>query len=143
MLEIQQMLQVSESFCLKTQVTSTNINVIEYSAHADGDSCSRVCARVTLRSAPHQHERKFVGACVRKVILKHLPQPIRRQIFRTLRQLLEITPPPLSTPIVHSAGDPQHFSGSGILVSLLHRGACKVSESYNNFWQLPPPYPPK
>jgi hypothetical protein len=106
------MLQVSESFCLKTQVTSTNINVIEYSAHADGDSCSRVCARVTLRSAPHQHERKFVGACVRKVILKHLPQPIRRhmQSFRTLRQLLEITPcPPLSTPIVHSTVGPQHF----------------------------------
>ena len=29
------------------------------SAHADGGPRSRICARETLRSAPHQHERKF------------------------------------------------------------------------------------
>ena len=27
----------------------------EISAHADGGHCSRVCARETLRSAPHRH----------------------------------------------------------------------------------------
>ena len=31
------------------------------SAHADGGPRSRVCARETLRSAPHRHERKFSG----------------------------------------------------------------------------------
>ena len=31
------------------------------SAHADGGPRSRVCARETLRSAPHRHERKLSG----------------------------------------------------------------------------------
>ena len=34
------------------------------SAHADGGPRSRVCARRTLRSAPHRRERKFFGARV-------------------------------------------------------------------------------
>ena len=37
------------------------------SAHADGSPRSRVCARETLRSAPHRRERKFFGARVCRV----------------------------------------------------------------------------
>ena len=36
----------------------------EISARADGSLRSRVCTRETLRSAPHQRERKFSGTCV-------------------------------------------------------------------------------
>ena len=47
-----------------------------------------------LGSAPHQHERKFVGAHVCKVTFKHLLQPLRCLIrsFGTLGQLLKIHP---------------------------------------------------
>ena len=44
---------------------------MKISAHANGCPRYRVRARWTLRSAPHRHERKFVGACVCKVTLKH------------------------------------------------------------------------
>ena len=37
------------------------------SAHADGGPRSRVRARGTLRSAPHQREQKFSGACVCRI----------------------------------------------------------------------------
>ena len=58
------------------------------SAHADGGPRSRVCARETLRSAPHRHERKFSGTCFYRVTLKHLPQPLKSHIscFGPLRQ---------------------------------------------------------
>ena len=46
------------------------------SAHADGGPRSRICARYTLHSAPHRHERKFSGARVCRVTFKHLPQPL-------------------------------------------------------------------
>ena len=39
-----------------------------------------VCARWTVRSYPHQHERKFSGAHVCRVTFKHLPQPLRSHI---------------------------------------------------------------
>ena len=45
------------------------------SAGADGGPRFRVCARETLRSAPHQHQRIF-GAHVCRVTFKHLPQPL-------------------------------------------------------------------
>ena len=62
---------------------------VDNSAHADGGPRSRVCARETLRSDPHRHERKFSGTRVCRVALKHLPQPLRSHIqsFRTLRQV--------------------------------------------------------
>ena len=34
------------------------------SAGADGGPCSQVCACLTLRSAPHRHQRKFFGKLV-------------------------------------------------------------------------------
>ena len=37
---------------------------LKISAHVDGGPRSRVCARETLRSAPHRRERKFSGARV-------------------------------------------------------------------------------
>ena len=46
----------------------------------DGGPRSRVCARETLRSAPHRRERKFSGARVCRVTFKHLPQPLRSYI---------------------------------------------------------------
>ena len=53
-----------------------------------------VCARLTVRSSPHQHERKFYGAHVCRVTFKHLPQSLRSYIpsFRTLGKLLKIHP---------------------------------------------------
>ena len=59
---------------------------------------SAQCACSTLCSAPHRHQRKFVGARVCKVAFQHVPQPIRSHI----QQLLKI--PPLSTQNLHSAG---------------------------------------
>ena len=44
----------------------------QISAHADGGPRSRVCARLTLRSAPHRRERKFSGTCACRVTFKHL-----------------------------------------------------------------------
>jgi hypothetical protein len=41
------------------------------SAQADGGPHSRVCTRETLRSGPHWRERKFSGAQVCRVTLKH------------------------------------------------------------------------
>ena len=46
------------------------------SGHADGGPRSRVCARYTLCSAPHRHERKFFTKGVCTVILKHHPNPL-------------------------------------------------------------------
>ena len=45
-----------------------------------GGPRSRVCARETLRSAPHQRERKFSAARVCRVTSKHLPKPLRSHI---------------------------------------------------------------
>ena len=63
------------------------------SAHADGGPRSWVCARETLRSAPHRRERKFFGARVCRVTFKHLPQPRRSHIqtFGTLGQILKFS----------------------------------------------------
>ena len=36
----------------------------DISAEADGGPCSLVCARLTLRSSPHWHQRKCLGAHV-------------------------------------------------------------------------------
>ena len=54
--------------------------LLSISAHADGGPRSRVRARGTLRSAPHQHERKFSTTCDCRIIFKHLPQPLRSHI---------------------------------------------------------------
>ena len=59
-------------------LVSGNFYII--SAHADGGPRSQVCARETLRSAPHRDERKFFGAHVCRIALNYLPQPIRRHI---------------------------------------------------------------
>ena len=45
------------------------------SAHADGVPRSWVCARETLRSAPHRHKQKFSAARVRRVTIKISPSP--------------------------------------------------------------------
>ena len=66
---------------------------IEISAGADGGPHFRICARKTLRSAPHGHHRKFSGARSCRVTFKHLPQPLRSHIrsFGTLGQLLQFS----------------------------------------------------
>ena len=53
-------------------------------------------ARLTVRSYPHQHERKFSGAHVCIVTFKHLPQLLKSHIrsFGTLGQLLRF-------PVIH------------------------------------------
>ena len=40
------------------------------STGADGGPRSRFCARLTLRSAPHRHQRNFFGASVWKGVVK-------------------------------------------------------------------------
>jgi hypothetical protein len=53
-----------------------------------------VCARLTVRSSPHQLERKFSGAHVCRVTFKHLPQPLQSHIlsFGTFGQFFKIPP---------------------------------------------------
>ena len=58
------------------------------SAHADGGPRSRVCARETLRSAPHRRERKFSGARVCRIAF--IPPP---QLLRTHIQLSNLRKP--------------------------------------------------
>ena len=74
---------------------SGNIHILIY------NFCSRrwgssltICARLNVRSAPHQHERKFSAARVCRVTFKHLPQPLRSHTrsFGILGQLLKIPP---------------------------------------------------
>ena len=57
---------------MQVTTTRTTTRNVKISAHADGGPRSRVCARETLRSAPHRRERKFSGACVYRVTFKHL-----------------------------------------------------------------------
>ena len=56
-----------------------NIETFMNSAHADGGPRSRVCARETLRSAFHRHERKFSGTrfcrVTFKIFEKNLKEP--------------------------------------------------------------------
>ena len=98
-----------------------------------------VCARLTVRSSPHRHERKFSGAHVCRVTFKHLPQPLRSHIrsFGTIGQLFKI--PPFSAQKSHSAGGmggPPNFFLVGILIFLLLRSPCKISKPYDNpFWE--------
>ena len=90
-------------------------------------SDSRVCARRTLRSAPHRHQRIFFGTCVCNVTNKHLLQPLISHIqsFGNLGQLLKI--PCFSANKSNSAG---------ILICLLLRSPCKILEPYANpFWE--------
>jgi hypothetical protein len=57
---------------LQTFVCQARVRTeLEISAHADGGPRFRVCARETLRSALHRHERKFSGARVCRVTFKH------------------------------------------------------------------------
>ena len=43
----------------------------EISASADGGPRFQVCARKTLRSAPHQHYQKFSSTHICRVTFKH------------------------------------------------------------------------
>ena len=44
------------------KVTSCSTTMLQNSAGTNGGPRSRVCARLTLHSAPHQHQRNFVAA---------------------------------------------------------------------------------
>ena len=48
------------------------------SAHANGGPRSRVCARETLRSAPHRHERKFSGTRFCRVTFKIFENKLKK-----------------------------------------------------------------
>ena len=99
-----------------------------------------VCARMTVRSSPHRHKRKFSSARVCRVTFKHLPQPLRSHIrsFGTLRQLFK--KPTFSAQKSHSAGGrggPPIIFLVGILIFLLLRSSCKISKPYDKpFWEI-------
>ena len=59
-------------------------NIWKNFAQADGGPLP-VCACLTGLLSPHRPKRTFLRACVYKVTVKHLPQPIRSHIqsFRT------------------------------------------------------------
>ena len=73
------------------------------SAGTNGGPRSRVCAHLTIRKAPHRHQRKFFGA---RVSFKHLHQTHRShtQSFGTLEQILKY--PPF---VWGEGGDPRKF----------------------------------
>jgi hypothetical protein len=49
---------------MKTRGDLLQEQIKKKSAGADGGSCPRVWARLTLRLAPHWHQQTFVSACV-------------------------------------------------------------------------------
>ena len=63
-------------------------------AATHGGPHSRVCARLTLCSAPQTTPGKISGTGVCKVTFKHLPKPKRShsQSFGTVGQLFKIPP---------------------------------------------------
>jgi hypothetical protein len=93
-----------------------------------------VCARLTVRSFPHQKKRTFFGAYVCRVTLNTSPKP-----SEVISDVLE----PLDTfskyQKSHSAGGrwgPQIFWGVGILIFLLLRSPCKIAKPNDNpFWE--------
>ena len=46
---------------MKGQVIFSSLQEVNFGA--DGGPRSRVCARLTLLSAPHRHQQKFFAAC--------------------------------------------------------------------------------
>jgi hypothetical protein len=114
-----------------------SLNVYNSRSRRWGSSLT-VCARLTVRSSPHRHERKFSGAHVCRVTFKHLHQPLRSHIwsFGTLGQLFKI--PPFSARKSHSTGvrGVPDFFLVGIIISLLLRSPCKITKSYDSpFWE--------
>ena len=79
-------------------------------AHADGRLRSGVCARVTLRSAPHQREQNFFGAHICRVAYNYFPQPQKSHIqsFRTLGKFRALVCP--TTLYLGGQGGPPQFS---------------------------------
>ena len=67
----------------KLKLKKNNKYIGNISAHADGGPRFRVCARETLRSAPHRHERKFSGTrfcrVTFKIFEKNLKKPKNRR----------------------------------------------------------------
>ena len=100
-----------QTFVFKFIIVKMIIVLGKISAGADRGSCSQVRACLTLRSAPHWHQRKFFGAHVCRVTLKHVLQPLRSHIrsFGTLGQLLKI--PPFSAHSAGGRGVPQFLGG--------------------------------
>ena len=54
------------------------------SAHPNGVPRSRVCTNEILCSTPHRHEQQFSGECVCRVIMKHLPQPLKTSMSTSI-----------------------------------------------------------
>ena len=107
------------------------------SARSDGCARSPSAHACRVCLSPHQHERKFFGACVCRVTFKHLLQPLRSHIrsFGTLGQLFKI--PPLSAQICHSAGGrggPRFIFLIGILIFLWLNSPCKKFETLAAFF---------
>jgi hypothetical protein len=98
------------------------------SAGAAGGPRSRVWARSTLRSAPHQHQLKSFGGCVCKVsFLSPTPQ---KSYSKFWNPMTTFKIPPLSTQNLHTAGVPIFFC-IGILIFLLVRSPCSQSVYLN------------
>ena len=78
---------------LYQETKNNNKKKKKISASADGGPRSRVCARLTVRSSPHRHERKLSGTRVCRVTFKHLPQPLKSNIrsFGTLGRILKFS----------------------------------------------------
>ena len=72
---------INENSYGKTEIRNYSMEIIiQISAGTDGGPHSRVCSRLTLRSAPHRHQQKFFAAHVCKIVFTHLPStqlPIR------------------------------------------------------------------
>jgi hypothetical protein len=87
---------------------------LEYFRSRRWGSSLTVCARLTVRSSPHQHGRKFSGARVCRVTFKHLPQPLRSHIrsIGTIGQLFKKNYFPPKNRIVRGVGGvPEIFFG--------------------------------
>jgi hypothetical protein len=98
-----------------------------------------ICARLTVRSFPHQHERIFSGAHVCWVTFIHLPQPLvwNPHIFVSEPYINFSKYPPFPPNAKCGCrGGPRIFVGVGILIFVLLRSPCKIAKPYNSpFWE--------
>ena len=90
--------------------------MLRNSAYADGGPHSRVCSRDTPAQPPHQHERKFSGACLCRIALNHLPQLLRTHFksFRKFPKFQKKNLQNLKTPPSGARGGPQYIWGVSI-----------------------------
>jgi hypothetical protein len=98
-----------------------------------------VCARLTVRSSPHQTSGNFPAHMSAESSSNTSPNPseVISEVLEPLDNFSKYPPFPPKNRIVRGvAGIPEFFFWVGILIFLLLRSPCKISKPYDNpFWE--------